>query len=88
MTKKGQLKLNLNVIGSEEPITKLDKMVNRIIICILAAALLVGSSLLCTTDMQPKVFGIPLIGFMGYMSATLMGLWLLFKMLKIHKKDK
>ena len=79
MTKKGQLKLNLNVIGSEEPITKLDKMVNRIIICILAAALLVGSSLLCTTDMQPKVFGIPLIGFMGYMSATLMGLWLFVK---------
>lgn len=88
MANRGQLKVNLNLIGSEVPIAKLDKMVNRIIICILAAALLVGSSLLCTTDMEPKTFGIPTIGFIGYIGSMIMGLWLLIKMLKLHKKNK
>ncbi|NCC54450.1 MAG: AarF/ABC1/UbiB kinase family protein [Erysipelotrichia bacterium] len=88
MANRGQFKLNLNLMGSEEPIAKLDKMVNRIVICILAAALLMGSSLICTTDMTPKTFGIPTLGFIGYVGAMIMGLWLLFKMLKLHKKNK
>lgn len=87
MANRGQFKLNLNITGSEEPISKMDKMVNRIVICILTAALLMGSSLICTTDMTPKTFGIPTLGFIGYVGAMLMGLWLLFKMLKLHKKN-
>lgn len=88
MVNHGQIKVNLNLIGSEIPIAKLDKMVNRVIICILAAALLLGSSLLCTTNMEPKIFGLPLIGFVGYVGAMIMGCWLLFKMIKLHKKNK
>lgn len=88
MANKGQLKVNLNITGSEEPFAKLDRMVNRIIVCIFAAALLLASSLLCTTNMEPKTFGIPTIGFIGYLGALVMGLWLLFKMIKLHKKNK
>lgn len=87
MANRGQFKLNLNLTGSEEPIAKMDKMVNRIVICILAAALLMGSSLICTTDMTPKTFGIPTLGFIGYVGAMIMGLWLLIKMVKLHKKN-
>lgn len=87
MANRGQFKLNLNVTGSEEPLAKMDRMVNRIIICILTAALLMGSSLICTTNMTPKIFGIPTLGFIGYLGAMLMGLWLLIKMLKLHHKN-
>ncbi len=82
MTIKGQTKLNLEVTGSEEPLAQVDKMVNRLILCIITAALLLGSSLLCTTDMQPKVLGIPLLGSLGYLLALILGGKLLYNIKK------
>ncbi len=78
MINKGRLKVNLEVMDSYQPIYLIDKIVNKMIMCIVAAALLIGSSLICTTDMTPQVFGIPVLGFMGYIAAVLIGIWMLF----------
>ncbi len=83
MTMKGQTKVNLELTGSEEPLTAIDKMVNKLVICIINAGLLIGSSLICTTDMELKLLGIPLIGVMGYAVALILGGWLI---LDIRKK--
>lgn len=83
---KGQVKVNLNVLGSEEPLYALDKMVNRIVIVIFASALLLGSSLICTTDMEPKIFSIPAIGFFGYVCAIILGIWLFLRIIKTNRK--
>ena len=32
-------------------------------------ALLISSSILCTTDMKPKILGIPAMGALGYLLA-------------------
>ena len=47
-----------------------------------------ASSLLCTTQMTPKVFGIPALGFIGYITAIGLGCWLLFAVMKEHRKRK
>ncbi len=83
MTIKGQTKVNLELTGSEEPLTAIEKMVNRLVICIINAGLLIGSSLICTTDMKLKFLGIPLIGVLGYAMAVVLGGWLI---LDIRKK--
>lgn len=88
MIKRGQIKVNMNVMGSEQPIAKLDHMVNRIIICVLIAALLIGSSLLCMTTMEPTILGIPALGFFGFVAALGMSLWLFVKMLILHRHNK
>ena len=88
MMHRGQLKVNLNVLGSEQPIANLDRMINRLVIGILIAALLMGSSVICTTSMKPKFMGIPLIGFIGFVIAFSMSLWLFIKMLFLHQKNK
>lgn len=88
LVQRGQVKMNLNLMGSDQPIAKLDRMVNRMIICILISAILLGSSLLCLTNMSPKILGIPAIGFVGFMLALLMGLWLFIKMLVLHRHNK
>ena len=75
---KGRLKVNLEVMDSFQPLSLIDKMVNKLIVCIVAAALLIGSSLICTTEMTPRIFGIPALGFMGYIAAVLLGVWMLF----------
>ena len=85
MTIKGQTKLNLELTGSEEPLGNIDRMVNRIIVCIITAALLISSSTICTTDMNPKMLGIPLLGALGYIAALILGGWLLFHILRKKK---
>lgn len=82
MTIKGQTKLNLELIGSEEPLASINKMVNKIIICIITAALLVGSCLICTTDMTPKILGIPALGMLGFFASIVLGGWLMWKILR------
>lgn len=88
LIQRGQVKVNLNIMGSEQPIAKIDRMINRMIVCILIAALLMASSLICTTDMHPKILGIPALGFFGFLTALVMSFWLFFKMLALHKRNK
>lgn len=82
MALKGQGKLNLELIGSEEPLQAIDKMVNKLILCIINAAILVASSLICTTNMTPKALGIPLLGFFGYLTALILSGILIWDIMK------
>ena len=82
MTMSGQTKVNLDLTGSEEPLRHVDKMVNRVIVAVLTAALLLGSSTICTTNMTPKILEIPLLGFIGYLLAFFLSLRLIWD---IHK---
>ena len=78
MTMSGQTKVNLDVTGSEEPLRRLDKMINKVIIAVLCAALLLGSSTICTTNMTPKIMEIPLLGFLGYLIAFILSIRLIW----------
>ena len=85
MTVRGQTKINLELTGSEEPLSKVDRMVDRLIFGIIDGALLIGSSMLCTTNMAPKVLGIPAIGAVGFFIAFLLAGALLIDIFKKHK---
>lgn len=88
MVRRGQLKMNLNLVGAGSTIANFDRMINRIIVCLLIVALLLSSSIICTTKMKPEFLGIPLLGFLGYFIAFCMSLWLFVKMLFLHQKNK
>lgn len=85
MTIKGQTKINLEVTEATEPLNAVNKMVSKLIIGIIDAALLISSSLICTTDMTPQLFEIPLLGVLGYLSALVIGIGLLFGIVKAKK---
>jgi ubiquinone biosynthesis protein len=84
MTIKGQTKVNLDLTGCEEPIKQVDKMINKLIVCIISSALLLGSSIIATTQMKPQIMGIPLLGVFGYIGALILCSRLLYSILK-HK---
>lgn len=88
LTAKGQTKLNLELTGSDEPLRKLDKMVDKLVISMLITALLIGSSLICTTGMTPQFLGIPLLGVLGYLFALGLTGFLLGKMMRRKKRRK
>ena len=82
MITKGRIKLNLEIMDSSVPLKTINHMVNKLVVGIVSCGLLMASSLICTTDMTPKVLGIPAIGFIGYMTAVFLGMWLLYTVLK------
>ena len=63
---EGQSTVNIDLHSSEDLSFVVFSSVRNIVIGVCIAALLVSSSIICVTDMTPKVFGIPLLGFAGY----------------------
>lgn len=84
MTVKGQSKINIEITGSEEPLGKIDKMINKLIIGILISAFLVSSSLISGLQYDINKFGVPIIGIVGYTIAFLLAICLLLNI--INKK--
>ena len=66
---KGQTRINLDLHSSEELTLLLHHLTRNMVIGLWVAALLIGSSILCTTDMVPKIMGIPFLGALGFLAA-------------------
>jgi len=77
MLTRGQLRMNLDLAGSEDPISDLARAADRLTMGIIIAGLFIGSSVVYYARIAPVIFGIPVIGFVGYLIALFMGLWLL-----------
>ena len=86
MVKKGRLKVNLEIMDSSVPLATVDHMVNKLVVGIVSAGLLMASSILCTTEMTPQLFGIPAIGFVGYVTAVCLGMWLFVTVIKEKRR--
>ncbi len=55
---------------------------NRISFSIVIAALIIGSALIVISEIPPLIFGISLIGIIGFFAAALMGIWLLVAIIR------
>lgn len=78
MLTRGQLRMNMEVVGSEEPMRLLSDMVNRLTMALIVVGLFVGSSIVYYAGMKPIIFGIPVVGFMGYVIAFILSVWIVF----------
>lgn len=76
---KGQSKVNLDLQVSKELAQLLRRLVRNIVMGLWVMALLISSSIICTTDMSPKIFGIPALGAFGYMLAFVIVMYVFIK---------
>jgi len=83
---KGFSKVNMELSMSESMDNKISKLVDKVVLAIIAAALLVGSSLISTTDMQPRMLGIPALGAVGFFAAVILVIWIFVSIIKKPKK--
>jgi ubiquinone biosynthesis protein len=84
--RRGNFKMHIHHDHLEELEDTLDNSSNRISFAVIIAALLIGSSTLIAQ--QGSVFGLislQAFGFIGYLAAMAMGLWLLFSILRSRK---
>jgi len=80
--KRGKVKMEFEHRGLEPMLATHDQISNRIAFSIVIAALIVGSALIVVSKTPPFLFGIPVIGIIGFVAAAVMALWLLIAILR------
>ena len=88
MLTRGQLKVNAEVVGSQEPLGRLSRMVDRMALSIIIAGLFIGSSVVYFAGIQPLIFGVPVLGFLGYVGAALLSIWVVVSILREKKPPR
>jgi ubiquinone biosynthesis protein len=58
---------------------------NRLTLGIIIAALIIGSSMIITTGVKPLLWGFPALGIIGYVISGLLGLWLIFTIIRTRR---
>ena len=81
MLDRGQIKVNGDIEVSSRILATDYASVGRISLALLSAGLFLGSSILCTTAMQPQLLGVPLLGVLGYVGAFVLGAYTVFHIL-------
>lgn len=84
----GRNKINFHVVDLDKTINALDKMVNRITGGFIISALLIASSLLIRDGAGPIVYGLSLIGVVGYLISSIFAIILLGSMVRGSGNNK
>jgi ubiquinone biosynthesis protein len=76
--------LTINFVhkGLDKFTLELDRATNRLSFSILIGAIILGSSIFIYTGFGPKLFNIPVFGLIGFLFAGILGLGLVFAILK------
>ena len=63
-------------------VQELDRSSNRLSFAIVIAALIIGSSLIFRSGTGPTLFGYPALGLTGFLTAAVLGIWLVIGILR------
>ncbi len=83
---KGQTRIKLDLNASDDLAWLLRKLIRNIVTGLWVMALLISSSIICTTDMYPKLWGIPALGVLGYFGAFVIVLYVVVNHIISKKK--
>ena len=83
--RKGDLSISFHHKGLERLILELEKASNRLAFALIIAALIVASSLIMTRPVGMTILGVPALGLVGYVTAGVLGIWLVIAILRSGK---
>jgi len=83
----GKLGISLHHKGLDSLEKTLSTSANRIVMALVIAALIIGSSTVITTGVEPFIWGYPSIGIVGFMLSGVIGLYLVWDILR-HGRHK
>ncbi len=79
MLDRGQLKVNADMALPKEAGSTAYSIAGCVSLAMISAGLFIGSSVLCTTNMQPRWLEVPVIGILGYVGALVLGIYVIWK---------
>ncbi|NOZ24804.1 MAG: AarF/ABC1/UbiB kinase family protein [Nitrospirae bacterium] len=79
---KDDLHIKMTPLGLDRLIRDIDRSTNRLAFSIVIAAIILSSAILTLSDTGGRVFDIPLLGLAGFLMAFMLGLWLLYSIIR------
>ncbi|MDH4234921.1 MAG: AarF/UbiB family protein, partial [Gallionella sp.] len=86
--RRGRLEVHIDVTHLKHVGNQLDHAANRLVVGIVVAALIIGSSIVMTVSGGPTLLGLPFFGLLGYLGAAVGGVWLLLSIWKSNRADR
>lgn len=83
--RRGRVRLDIDVKRLDHFGQQLDRSTNRLTLGIMTASLVIGSSIVMTIPGGPKIFGMPILGFLGFLIAVVNSLWIVFSIWRSGK---
>lgn len=79
---RGKLRIGFTHRNLEGLQDTLEKTFSRLTMGVILGAMIIGSSLIITAGVPPILYGYPLLGLTGYLISAVLGLWLIFDILR------
>ena len=83
--RRGRVRLDIDVKRLDHFGQQLDRSANRLTLGIMTAALIIGSSIVMTITVGPKIFGMPILGFLGFTIAVFNSIWIILSIWRSGK---
>lgn len=87
MARRGRIEVHIDINSLKEVTARLDKAVSRLTLGIVTSALIIGSAIALNVQHDPESSGPPLLGTIGFIGATLGGIWLLISIWRSGRGD-
>jgi ubiquinone biosynthesis protein len=79
---RNKFKIDLEHRGLDKFTADFDRSINRLSTSMILAAMIIGSSIMMQTDKGPKIMDFPVFAFVGYTVAGIVGLWLVYAIIR------
>lgn len=75
--RRGRLEVHIDIARLSRVGNQVESALNRLVVGLVVAALIVGSSIVMTVPGGPTLLGLPFFGLLGFVVATMGSLWLI-----------
>jgi ubiquinone biosynthesis protein len=86
--RRGKVDIHIEVAHLKHVGDQLDGAVNRLVVGIVVAAVIVGSSVVMAVSTGPTLWGLPFFSLLGFACATIGAIWLLSAISRANKADR
>lgn len=75
--RRGSIRLNLDLSRLDHFGHQLDRAASRITVGMILGSIIIGTAIVMTLADKAKLFGVPLLGVVGFLTAIISGVWIL-----------
>lgn|GEM_PF-2411263 len=76
------ISINLHHQGIDDLSNSINRGASRLVLAVIIGSLIMGSSMIITTGVQPLLWGFPAIGILGYLISFIFGIWVVFDIIR------
>jgi ubiquinone biosynthesis protein len=76
------ISINLHHQGIDDLSNSINRGASRLVLAVIIGSLIMGSSMIITTGVQPLFLGFPAIGILGYLISFIFGIWVVLDIIR------